>query len=245
VSLSTPSVPELFSACTRLFGPDIHVSIDFLKYLEPSGVRTAYRERVFETHPDRARILGLDERDLTDNFKKINEAYELLSSAVSDKHRLFTSNGIATPERKPGPEPEFRDRYYTGALPRRPLPIGQFLYYSGLISWRNLINAIVLQRRNRPLIGRIARSWNLLNDDEISYILKHRAAGEKFGEYALREGFLTKSDLAALLGKQRLQTGFFCKYFINGGILTPVEVETLVKAQRRHNALWSGRFRER
>ena len=245
MSLCTPSVPELFSACTRLFGPDIQVSIDFLKYLEPSGVRTAYRERVFETHPDRARILGLDERALAENFKKINEAYELLSSAVSEKHRFLSQNGMSTPARKAKPEATFRDHYYAGVLPRRFLPIGQFLYYSGLISWRDLIDAIVRQRKNRPLIGRIARSWHLLSDDEISYILKHRVAGEKFGEYALRKGFLTKGNIAALLGKQRLQAGPFCKYFISRDMLTSDEVETLVKAQHRHNAMWNNRFRGR
>ncbi len=241
MSLSSPSVPELFSACTELFGSHVQVSVDFLKYLEPSGIKAAYRERVFETHPDRARLLGIPEDKLAEHFKKISSAYEILSLAIRDKGRFITENketvrgvwsksGASKPQEKD--HPHFSS---SRVMPRRPLRIGQFMFYSGFISWHSLIDAIVWQRKNRPLIGRIARSWNLLTEEEIGYILKHKAAGEKFGEYALRKGLLTRGNLMALLGKQAMFAKPLGAYFIDKGILTPLEVERLVRRQHRHN----------
>ena len=247
MTLPAPSVPELFSACNQLFGANVEVSVDFLKYLEPSGVKAAYRERVFETHPDRARLLGLNERDLAENFKKINSAYEILSFAIQDKNRHILFNGgtnqpfRAPPQKAQPRKRDFQDRRHSGAIPQRPLLIGQFLFYSGIISWRTLIDSIVWQRRNRPLIGRIARSWNLLTEDEIIYILRNKAAREKFGDYALKEGFLTKGNLLALLGKQKILAKPLVEYFIEQSILTPSEVKRLVKNQQRHNSSFNFR----
>ena len=47
---------DLFNACESLFGTDIDVSVEFLRYLKPAGVKAAYRKKALETHPDRAII---------------------------------------------------------------------------------------------------------------------------------------------------------------------------------------------
>jgi hypothetical protein len=36
---------ELFQACETIFGPEVNVSIEFLEYLQPIGIKTAYRKR--------------------------------------------------------------------------------------------------------------------------------------------------------------------------------------------------------
>jgi len=36
---------DLFKACESLFGTDIDVSVEFLRYLKPDGVKAAYRKR--------------------------------------------------------------------------------------------------------------------------------------------------------------------------------------------------------
>ncbi|MDD5475212.1 MAG: DnaJ domain-containing protein [Syntrophales bacterium] len=242
LSETSPSVPEIFNACTQLFGKNVQISVDFLNYLEPSSVRAAYRERAFETHPDRARVLGVKEEDLADTFKKINKAYEILSFAVRKENKLILLNGNLKSERSARTKTktrDTRDHYYSGNLPGRHLPIGRFLYYSGLISWRALIESIIWQRKNRPLIGAIARSWKYLTDEEVIHILRNKAAEEKFGEYALRSGLLTKGNLMALLGKQRMLNRPLGEYFIMQGMLRSSEVEDLVRAQRRHNAIFT------
>ena len=42
---------EVFRACRTLFGPELCLSHDFLNYLQPDGVRSAYRKRAKSVHP--------------------------------------------------------------------------------------------------------------------------------------------------------------------------------------------------
>jgi len=42
---------RLFSACRVLFGPQVEITLEFLNYLQESGVKDAYRRRARETHP--------------------------------------------------------------------------------------------------------------------------------------------------------------------------------------------------
>ena len=93
------------------------------------------------------------------------------------------------------------DRYFTGNVPRREPLIGQFLYYSGLISWDTLNHAIVWQRRQLPIIGTIAHDWGFLSAEEIQSILKERSYKDHFGEYARRNGYITNFQHLAIVGK--------------------------------------------
>jgi hypothetical protein len=80
---------ELFQACETIFGPDVNVSIEFLEYLQPIGIKTAYRKRALETHPDRAKALGSFARDLNTEFIDVQQAYEKLLLFVE------TNNGCS------------------------------------------------------------------------------------------------------------------------------------------------------
>jgi hypothetical protein len=77
---------ELFQACETIFGPEVKVSIDFLEYLQPTGIKTAFRKRAFETHPDRAKALGSFAIDLNEQFINVRKAYERLLSFVETKN---------------------------------------------------------------------------------------------------------------------------------------------------------------
>ena len=46
---------DLFNACKVLFGPYNKISMDFLRYLEPSLLKAVYRKKALETHLDRSR----------------------------------------------------------------------------------------------------------------------------------------------------------------------------------------------
>jgi len=59
--LSVTHKKDLLNACRILFGPAVQLSIDFLRDLEPSKLKSAYRKRAFETHPDRANLVGKSE----------------------------------------------------------------------------------------------------------------------------------------------------------------------------------------
>ena len=61
---------DLFKACESLFGTDIDVSVEFLRYLKPAGVRAAYRKKAMETHPDRAILVARRTGLFGKRFKK-------------------------------------------------------------------------------------------------------------------------------------------------------------------------------
>jgi len=240
--LITPCTAELFDACGVLFGLEVKGSLDFLKYLQKPELKAAFRRRAFETHPDRARILGEDKVRMNERFKEVSLAYEKLSLAMKGDRIVLLQNETVTKKKKqkkttPGKKvhEKFSNHFYTGRIPKRELLIGQFLYYSGLVSWNVLINAIVWQRRQRLRIGQIALDWGMLSKDEIHEILMKQKFRERFGECAIREGFLTPFNLMALLGKQRRFQNPIGKYFIERGIIHSRDMEEMVKQQRIHN----------
>ena len=235
------SIPEVFDACGILFGPEVEISLDFLKYLDPSGLRSAYRKKALETHPDRAKALGRDETRMSERFREATLAYERLIPIVRNKgavllrgqSRAIRNNKKNSARRQA--KRDFSDLFYTKEMPKRELLLGQFLYYSGLISWRTLIRAITWQRRQRPLIGQIALEWKMISRNEIQRILMWRNFSGKFGERAIRLGYLSRFQLMALLGKQHNLQCPIGEFFVNNGILRLQDIEAMVERQKIHN----------
>jgi hypothetical protein len=260
---------ELFEACETIFGPEVNVSIEFLEYLQPIGIKTAYRKRALETHPDRAKALGSFARDLNTEFIDVQQAYEKLLLFVETNNGTIVStssfNDFQTRQapsyqseeqssyqkarqqkgrqKKSPHDPKSTskrhkshpDHFYTGSFPKGSLMIGQFLYYSGLISWRTLIEAICWQRRQRPQIGQIATAWGLICSHDVMRILTVRNLNEKFGECALRNGYISNFELLALVGKQRRLQRPLGEYFITSGILTAADLINMANKQQLHN----------
>jgi hypothetical protein len=199
-------------------------------------VREAFRRRALETHPDRAQALGRSESSLAEEFRRIFEAYELLSrEEAPPAPRPAAQRPRGQASRPP------RDHLSSAALPRRPLLFAEFLYYSGRASWRNLVEAVSWQRRQRPSIGRIAVEWGHLSDDEVREILDRRRRDrveEPFGEYARRQGFLSGGQLLALLGRQRRLQRRIGQFFVETGIVGEQEIPSLDADLSRHNARW-------
>ena len=127
------------------------------------------------------------------------------------------------------------DHFYTGSVPKGSLMIGQFLYYSGLISWRTLIEAICWQWRQRPPIGQIAIAWGMISFQDVIQILTIRTLNEKFGECALRTGYISNFELLALVGKQRQLQRPLGEYFITSGILSATDIINVASKQQLHN----------
>jgi len=264
---------ELFEACETIFGPDVNLSIEFLEYLQPISIKTAYRKRAFETHPDRAKALGSLAIDLNTEFIDVQQAYEKLLSFVETNERSTVSalsfNDFKTRQAPSHQSQEkssytssyqnnrqhkgrqkksthdqkyaskkhksYPDHFYTGSFPKGSLMIGQFLYYSGLISWRTLIGAICWQWRQRPKIGQIATVWGMISPQDVIRILTVRNLNEKFGECALRTGYISNFELFALVGKQRQLQRPLGEYFITSGILSATDIVNMANKQQLHN----------
>jgi len=231
------SILEVFDACGLLFGPEVDISLDFLKYLEPSGLRSAYRKKALETHSDRAKSLGRATLAYERPIPIVrNKGAVLLRGQSRDRRNYEKTNARHQPKKG------FSDLFYTKEIPKRELLLGQFLYYSGLISWRTLIRAITWQRRQRPLIGQIALGWNMISRNEIQRILMWRNFSGKFGERAIRLGYLSRFQLMALLGKQHNLQCPIGEFFVNERILRPQDIQTMVERQKIHNRdiCWRG-----
>ncbi|HPJ96759.1 MAG TPA: DnaJ domain-containing protein [Syntrophales bacterium] len=233
-------IPEkqLLQSCRVLFGPEVNISPQFLGYLQPSGVKTAYRKLVMENHPDRAYHLGVEEAILEERFKEVHRAYEQVFSYIREPDRyILTSPRFFYRAEQPSPRPASRpgQHYYRGALPQRKIFIGQYLYYSGIISMRQMWDAVVWQKIQRPRLGDIACQLRWLNHLDIQNILRHRQRGELFGEYALRTGLLSFYQLLVLVGRQKSLQPRIGNYFIERGILTAKKLDAMEAALKEHN----------
>lgn len=122
-----------------------------------------------------------------------------------------------------------------GHLPRRSLLFAEFLHLSGLITWRDRIAAIIWQRQQRPSIGELATSWGYLKEWQVQSLIRHKRGGERFGEAAIRMGWLTPFQRQVLLGGQQRNQQPIGAYFVEVGILTPVTLSQALAAYQTHN----------
>ena len=77
--------------------------------------------------------------------------------------------------------------------------------------------------------------WDYLTDEEIRSIIESRNRGERIGEAALRNGYLSRFQLNAVMGFQKWMQRPIGEYFQEIGILEDEEIQYLVKLLRKHN----------
>lgn len=130
-------------------------------------LRTAFRRRALELHPDRAAALGRDAAALSEEFRALCEAFEALEPVACDEER-------AAPAERPR-------RRAAGTLPPRPLRFAEYLYYAGRISWADLAEAIAWQRHAGRRIGQWFVERGLIGPGEVrgvrEALARHNSAG--------------------------------------------------------------------
>ncbi|GAM09617.1 hypothetical protein OR1_01897 [Geobacter sp. OR-1] len=230
---------ELRRACKVLFGNELDPPGEFFSYLQPEGVKAAFRRRARETHPDCCPAGHINQATPPEAFHRVTEAYNVLNSFV--KQRIPVEPDPSRREQRPHRTSSAGNFYHHGPLPDRQLEIGRYLYYRGVVPYQSLIAALVWQRRQRPPLGRIARNWGMLTDDAVQAILCCKQHSGCFGEKAVRRGLLTRHQLSLLLTHQRSRQQKLGRYFIQSGYLSDAEMETLVMEMHKHNARIKGR----
>jgi hypothetical protein len=243
---------DVMNACRTLFGPEPDISRGFLLYLQPSGAKSAYRKKAKETHPDFYYTEDFSvQQQQAEQFRSVSDAYDIVNKFFAERQ-----NGRWNPSADTGPEhsrqkshwhssPEHRasdnqnSAYYRGPLPHHFLEIGRYLYYSGHISYGDLIKAIMWQRYQRPIIGSVALRWGWLINPSIEAISSASNLPGRFGEKAVRLGLLSDFQVKTLLYYQRSQQERLGKYFILNNILTSGQLDNLVNKLSDHNsAVW-------
>ncbi len=239
-TMSPQTETALINACHTLFGKDLFISKDFLWYLQPAGLKAAYRQKAKEAHPDRFNDLApLDQQQKTAFFQEVNQAYDLLRSFFSDREEA---------SERPKPKPTARkSRAKTAAnsaakhnafrrVPERTLEFGQYLYNRGLITYIQLIEALVWQRKQRPSIGQLAVNFGWLKSDDTDRVTRTRGTTyNRFGERAIKLGLLSSGQVQVLLKHQRNLHQKLGEYFIEHKILAKGEVEHLAQKLAEHN----------
>lgn len=272
---------ELYRSCRILFGFDLDLSHDFLEYLQLSGIKSAYRNKARETHPDMAATRGeLAQARNAVRFTHVQTAYENLLKYLDAREngfRLTASNQRTarkssqgkkqarqtpphTMRRTARPTNPFNsqsfnkkndsahqthfnnscstaDTFYKGVIPQRKLLLGHYLYYSGVINFRNIIQALVWQKTMRPRVGELCLKFGWLTNDDIHLILKHRTFDRPFGRSALNLGLLNVKQVKTILFMQKTLQKKLGEFFIENNILTEQSLEKLLTHHRRHNSL--------
>lgn len=234
---------SLLKACRILFDSGAPYSIDFIRRLKPAALKVAYRKKVFETHPDRAMAVGRTEAEMSIRFHEVSRAYEKLRPYVSGEKTLTFKRvpparpAASPPKSGPSRKPPSKDHFYKGNLPGWELKFGQFMYYSGYISWRMMIQAVVWQKSQRPMFGQIAQHWGFLSPDEVREIVSRKPYGEKFGEFALRAGLISQFQRMAVIGRQKLSQPPIGRFFLVNNLLSEKQLTFLLQKSYRHNQL--------
>ncbi|MCX7816433.1 MAG: J domain-containing protein [Syntrophales bacterium] len=225
------SSSDLKEACKIVFGIEHDLPTNFLYHsLQLSGLKSAYRQRIKECHPDLFQSVQIDNTILEEKTKRLNEAFEKLKKFIlardqKNRFKNFTKNIHWNSSQN----------YYTGRIPQTILPFGRYLYFAGIVSFQSLINAITWQRRQRPPLGQLARNAGLISDREITHILKIKKPREKFGACAIRLGYLSERQLQILLRKQQLLQPKIGSYFVKNGLISHEQLKKLLRDHILHN----------
>jgi hypothetical protein len=257
------TLEDMIAAGRVLFGPAFRA--DGLGWR--ADLKTTYRRRALETHPDRARSMGRSESDLAAEFRRVAEAYRVLSHLAagpipgprpsarpgSRERAAASARAPAEPPRSSPPSPGaarpdapgHRVRYsvHPQDLPRRKLRFAEYLYYSGRVPWTVFVEALAWQRRQRPALGRLAVEWGFLEAEDVGRIMEERrvrgAQATPFGEFAVRLGYLTSFQLLALLGRQLRMQRRIGEFFLEKGLVDPGDLTEIQDRILRHNSRWA------
>ncbi len=245
---------RLFDSCRILFGSEVDIGWDFLFYIQLSGLKSAFRRRALLTHPDRAahRRKGASPA-AAESFIITKDAYDHLLDFIRKRHTF--RHGVKTPSparhgakapprnrpARRGQETAPTDFFYSGRLPRRRLLMGEFLFYSGVVSWENLIKAIVWQRRQRPKLGRIASEKGWLHPSQARFAALRKGVGTPIGEALIRFGLLERWQVDVLLWRQRRMQTALGEYFIRARLISRSRLYHLLEKFNLHNEAYPAR----
>jgi hypothetical protein len=223
----------------------VEISANFLFYLQPAGAKAAYRRQAMATHPDRS---GFNDPGLlqcyTAQFRDVAESYELIRRFFKQREEGLWSNP-ETSCRRTGTShfrtprtgaPAGSVYYHQGPMPQRYLTLGRYLYYQGKIPYHAILEAVNWQRRQRPVIGTLARNWGWLSEADVRAILVSTHIQGLFGEKALHLGLLSSYQVRLLLVAQRSRQEKIGQYFVQKGFISQHSLAVALKEQHRHNA---------
>ena len=228
---------ELCRACRTLFGPDLLVNREFLEYLQWSGIKSAYRRRAFETHPDTLACADDAERqERSDLFIALKAAYEDLTAylkARDNGYRLpqpvaHAGQPFRAPSMRPvQPRTDLKRNAFRSADVHRarstnpPVGSGKEKLYSGPIPNRKLLFGHFLYYAGIVPFRSV-----------IQALVWQRGQRPRLGEIGCRSGLLDRNDVLRIL---KSKNGYkpFGQSALDLGLLSGEELDGLICRQKR------------
>jgi curved DNA-binding protein CbpA len=230
-------------------------------HVDPRKLKTAFRTRIKQCHPDKSLLLGMSPEVLKRQFEELRQAYEILrdfaqrdyskqneplAAAPGPRGTAHHTVSLRTmkldlpPMSKPVKHSALStDFFYHGPVPPIPLRLGRYLYYRGLISWKTLVQSIEWQRKKRPSLGHLAISHKFLKPADVALIMYRHAQGKAFGQAARDLGKLTAGQIDRILKIQQAHKARIGDFFIENGVLSPGQIDQVLSGLSQHNRRYS------
>ncbi len=226
---------ELFRSCEILFGANLAVSNEFLEYLQISGVKSAFRKRAMETHPDRQIAENrLPYQNGAVSFHTVYEAYTRLMGFLEDKEsdKNFADRPETMVAGTVPPSPAHDRPRSSPWTTIKPMDLaghkrrdGRFAntetYYNGPLPHRHL------------LFGHFLYFSGLINWRTITKILTWQRIGRpRIGELGHRLGIFDQQDIATILHYKQPGSPFG-ETAVGLGMLSKYQLRVLIIQQQQ------------
>ncbi|HUL58503.1 MAG TPA: J domain-containing protein [Anaeromyxobacteraceae bacterium] len=234
---------ELEQAGRVLFGPAFGPG-DVSAGRWRTGLKAAYRRRVLETHPDRARALGRSEHELAREFRAVTEAYRLLAAAGAvapvppprpQPRPAWTPP--APRARTEAPRPRREERAWRPAPRTAPPPRPAWARAPAAAPDAATPRRRSLPRRRLRLAEFLYYSGRISFGTFLEAIVWQRKQRPAAGRVAIELGLLTFADVIEILETRRRDGDAvsvpFGEWAVRTGKLTPFQVLAVLGAQRR------------
>ena len=208
-------------------GSDIRTDAGF----DIDSLKTAFRNRAFETHPDRAVQLGMNPVFLRERFIEIKQAYNRVLNYLNSRAEHCSATASFKSRASKHTESTFRSY----GLPSIVFLTGQYLLYTGWIRMGDLLEAVRWQRQMRPLFGTIARQFYYMNENDIRTVISSKVLSERFGECALRLGIINSFQFRKILDRQKAIQKPIGEYFVTKGLMSRDQLLKILEEHRIHN----------
>jgi hypothetical protein len=244
---------ELYRSCRLIFGKDLKVSPEFLKYLQLPGIKKAYRQKALELHPD----VGCSQSQLlqqvkTARFIDVHHAYENLIAYLNERDKVYclpsnsgqnratqrnSSTSVKPHKSGYSKSPEFnktqRQDHHTGNKHFFKARKGNNKQPSSHIP----IDPETLYKGMMPqcplLFGRYLYYSGIINLQIIGQALVwQRSQRPRLGEIGYRFGWLNKNDAFQIL-KCRKENQLFGESALALGLLTIEQLQHMILQQKK------------
>jgi hypothetical protein len=253
---------DVYSSGSILYNVPLYMVKRIVPLLRPEDIKIACTKLIQAQIPKGVDLNSANGRMYRNSLQKISRAYSVLNSYV--ELRLHEQKAKRIKEVNlsktvaPGsalsivsrdaflkdmirPEREKNGIYYEGNIVPTKLRFGNFLYYSGLISYQMLDDALEWQKRKRPLMGQIAMERGIVIPSHFAETLFHLQNAESFGQVARNLNIMTDANIVDITNEQKKYNCQIGQFFIEKEILDRSDIERLMEQFLEHNYRYSDR----